>query len=325
MRYAIWLFVGAVCMSGASASQDPPTPEQLADAFQKARAAIPDTMLTYTRSMHAAGDNGEVNEHDEGQLLLTANDFALRVLQTDGEDKKSTRREIVWASIQNRIISVDKERLPDHPRYDIGAMLPSPRAHLASSDCILNAWLYRRGMPIYEFLRGALDRPNIKLSITYIHPAPRDHIITLQMRVENQTGELGSLAEMVIDPSRGMLVESQRTWTVVAGEPIEPPLTEVEVKEAKQLGESGVWFPTVLDMRADKAVSRFVVGRLHAGEGEFRNGLPAILDRPVIIRGLDHEGLLLLDRAGRLIEEGSVADDATARILFEEYLDSAPD
>jgi hypothetical protein len=324
MRYAIWLLLSTVFLSVASASQDLPTPEQLADAFQRIRAAVPDARITYTRSMHAAGDDVEIHERDEGSLLLSPHDFALRVSPTEGDGKKATRPEAVWILIRNRLISVDTGRLVDDPRYDLGAMLSSPKAHLASSDCILNVWLYRRGMPLDGFIRGALDRNNISLSVSH-SPPPRDHLIMLRMRVENQTGELVTLAEMVIDPHRGMLVEAQRTWRVVGAEPIEPPLTEVEVKDARQLGDSGVWFPTLIEMRADRAVSRFVVAQMQVGEGEFRNGLLEILDRPVIVRGLDHEGLYLLDRAGRLIKEGSENDDAAARMMLEEYLESASD
>lgn len=324
MRYAIWLFISAVCMSAALASQELPTPEQLADAFEKARAAVPETRITYTRSMHATGDDVEIHEHDEGRLLLTPHDFALRVLPTEDDGKKATRPEAVWISTRNHLISVDINRLIDDPRYDLGTMLSGPKSHLASSDCILNVWLYRRGMPLDEFIRGALNRDNIKVSVSS-GQRPNEHLITLRMRVENQTGELVTLGEMVIDPLRGMLVEAQRTWRAVAGEPIEPPLTEVEVKEAKQLGDSGIWFPTVIDIRAGQAVSRFVVSRLHVGEGEFRNGFPEILDRPVIVRDPDHEGLYLLGTEGGLIAEGSAADDAAARLLLEAYLGSFSD
>jgi hypothetical protein len=325
MSYKKSLIAIGILFSGAVAAPRPLSVDQVVNAFREARAAVPEARIRYTRVMLARANNGDIREQETGELLLTADDFALRVISTDQDANPRGVREVIWVARGNRLISVDTGTENPERGYDVGSMHGSPEAHLASSDCILNVWHYRRGLPIHEFLQGSFDRRNIKYVVKYQYPAPRDHIITLQIRIESVGGELKSIGEMDIDPRRGMLIESQRTFRIVNGERQLPPLTEVSVREAREMGGSGVWFPTEVTLRAGLAESRFVVSHLLVEDGEFGKSMSEILGRPVLVRGQREGEYYLLDRQGELAEKGGAADDEAAQRMLDEYLKNVPD
>jgi len=322
MKTPARLIAFVAAFSGVVAAQEPPSGDRVLEAMRASRAAVPEARITYTRTMVAQAKDVVLREHDEGELLVSPRELALRVVSSGRGADGEAAREVIWLSRQNRLISVDTGTVFSDPDYHIGSIFDGPKSHLGSSDCILNIWYYRRGLPIHEFIAGALSLESRTLTTSRPYPAPREQVVRLQMRIEDGAGELRSLAEMDIDPSRGMLVESQRRFRVVDGELEQPPYTEVRAVKAEQMGGSGVWFPTEVTMRAGLAEVRFVVSDMRVGEGEFDKGLAEMLTRPVIVSGPDDGEYYLLDRRGGLTEGRG---EAAGQKLLDEYRGGAPD